>query len=279
MEYNNKFIEDNSLDDKSKEIEKIAKNCYKNIETFYGRFYTDKMSLSTKIFMLSFAVIFTAAVLFLFLPMSFKAQIPWLVTGFFLTISVIFSVVIVKIIFFNVDDNYMFYYKIGDKVITIYWDKYHKDHIIINFGQGKRFIYDYKRQQWSKYSYELVGKNIYFNYITDKLSIKEKKDATIIRAHNFKRPKNMISSNVSAELKLSNDIPIYIKYYLLRTRKNPNFVGRETNPTAPYEVLNLRVEFIEINCKMQIEVPKSLIAYCKKKSIAPPEENEFLRYV
>lgn len=73
---------------------------------------------------------------------------------------------------------------------------------------------------------------------------------------------------------MQNDIPLSIEHRLPRlsdrVEKSYNTINRN---------IVRRIDFIEINKDRFVEIPKSIVAFCEKNNIQPPEENEYLHYV
>lgn len=255
--------------EENQEIGDFARKCYYKIDSFYGVFYENYQKLSKLLcFRVPFTLIWIGVVFFL-CPFVYKESgIFWLVLFPFAVVT--FMNVGVYCMFRN-KPLQMFYYRIGNKSVAVYWKKKNKNYIIINFGSKKQFKYYIKERIWEECDEELSSRKLYFNHLKDNISVKKSKKGitTIIARNNTKHPKW-----ITAKLNLTEDnTPIDIEF----SRTVVGYSSRGFNKTE-YTCTN-RIEFVEINSDRFIEIPKSFVTFCAKNDIDAPEENEFLHYV
>lgn len=257
---------DNTTESNVKNIRKIVRDCQNSIDNFYGLYHTRYISKNVLTLIRVLAICAVVGVCCFLIPLGIKNNdVSLLVIGFLL----IWSLFILSAVFFALKNRpmHMIYYKQNDKSIFIYWDnKYY----IINCGHGKKFEYNVKHDFWQKYSEnDIAPSSLFFDHIQHDLKLTQIDDRQKIDCYTLdgKRRRRR------ASLVTKNGKPIFLECFVIRMMP----MKRDGLQTVPRRIKR-RIDFVELNTDKYFEVPKSLIDFCKKNNINPPEESKFLHY-
>lgn len=261
-------FEQQLVDLPNEDIRKIVLDCYKNVDNFYGLYYEHYHSKTFQWTCKGIAICIALALWCFLVPFIIKVDFNiWV-----LLFVAVWTVMMLVMAFFYPKNHpiHILYYKQNGNPVFLYWDIKNKQYYIINYGQKKKLKYFIQLNEWNKCSSgDIAPKKMYFDQLKGNLKL-----------HQIDRNKQLITCYTkkdrrlkkSGSLMIENDKPVFIECIVYRTGYTSNFVKRKFP-------CNRRIDFVEFNTNKCINLPKSLIRYCKKKKIEPPEESDFLHLV
>lgn len=257
-------------DDKNKNIRRMVLDCKNGIDSFYGLYYSHYFSKTVLTIVRVLAICIALAVCCVLLPFTLKNNDNTILITFFL---VFWSIFVVCVPFFVLKNRCMnmIYYKQNGKPVFIYWDK---KYCIINYGQGKKFEYSVKLDSWEKYSEaDIAPSDMFFGQIKSDIKLTQSGNRQRIDCYTREVKLNHKCKHKHASLLTQNGTPIFIECFV--TRMMP--MKRNGLQSVPRRIKR-RIDFVELDTDKYCEIPKSLIDFCKKNKIEPPEESKFLHY-
>ena len=260
-------LEKDTLSDEKNFEKEFVKDVYKKIETLYGVFDPNYISKIVRWLLIVSISIFFGIPLGFFIWNSITHKFDWwvnLVMLGFVVFASFFIISFLKDFLSKEYKAYVYFYKIGDKTITIY--KQVKDKHITIYLSKKKIFRKYRNGDWTEIDYdedEMMGRDLLFPQLKSDLYYEERKNGEhILYSYNKELRKR------TTIMKIQNGVLKSIKHCKLHY----NEFRPRINSVDLFTV-------IEINSSRNCDIPRSFLEFCEARGIEFPKENEYLYFV
>ncbi|MBD5100935.1 MAG: hypothetical protein HDT29_06785 [Clostridiales bacterium] len=254
------------------EVKGFVKDVYKNIKTLYGVYDPNHKSKFERCFLICVAMIFAGTPFGLIIWNLIAHKFQWWVNLVLLALGIFFSYLAISFLkdFLSTRFKaYVYFYKIGDKTITIYKQTKGK-HITIYLSKKKVFR-KYRDGDWQEISYdedEMMGKDLLFSKfrcgLDRDLGYTERKNGDKI-VYSYNKELRKRTTVMTIQDGVLQSIKHCKLHYDNEAKLRINAVDLLTG--------------LEVNSMRSCDIPKSFLEFWESREIEFPKENEYLYFV
>lgn len=260
------------IDDDNRPQTQMVRKAYDEMDCMFGTYFPYHMSLITK-WGVRFAVTCLVAVFYwAFITAMLSTESINASIGLSLAMVALFAFWVYICFFVLSKKYYVYFFKHNGKLYTIHYNKLHR-YLAIRLDVHGYYRYYFTTKTWKESDDSTMGPYLMFPRFNLTTQFNRDEQSSNIRKGLFNRT---IIKNVSYRRGWRADT---ISYFIFKNEQLKKIEYIKILLGRNSEDIVEKLKFIETNKIHCINVPKSLVYFCKECGLEAPEESEHIHYV
>ncbi len=260
------------IDDDNRPQTQMVRKAYDEMDCMFGTYFPYHMSLIKK-WGVRFAVTCLVAVFYwAFITAMLSTESINASIGLSFAMVALFAFWVFICFFVLSKKYYVYFFKHNGKLYTIHYNKLHR-YLAIRLDVSGYYRYYFTTKTWKESDDSTMGPYLMFPHFNLSTQFNRDEQSSNIRKGLFNRT---IIKNVSYRRGWRADT---ISYFIFKNEQLKKIEYRKILLGKNSEDIVEKLKFIETNKIHCINVPKSLVYFCKECGLEAPEESEHIHYV